>query len=176
MGVSIVRRHPAEPDGDSDPEGWAVSGAISGSPGDADFFAPGTFDSWATGTFTPAQLASSATSGPSADPDGDGRTNAEEYAFATQPLVADQPEAAFTWSTVGEASHAAVRIRRPAGITDILYELLANDDLEGEWTVIGSTAAETTPLAFGIEHAVFRDASPANTTKKFLRVRATWQP
>lgn len=176
MGVSLVRRHPAEPDGDSDPEGWAVSGAISGSPGDADFFAPGTFDSWATGTFTPAQLASSATSGPSADPDGDGRTNAEEYAFATQPLVADQPEAAFTWSTVGEASHAAVRIRRPAGITDILYELLANDDLEGEWTVIGSTAAETTPLAFGIEHAVFRDASPANTTKKFLRVRATWQP
>jgi hypothetical protein len=175
-GVSLVRRHPAEASGDSSPEGWTVSGAIGGSPGGADFFAPGTFDSWATGTFNAAQLASSAISGPSADPDGDGRSNAEEYAFATQPLAADQPEAVFTWSTVGEASHAAVRILRPEGVTGVLYELLANDDLEGEWTVIGSTPAETTPLAFGIEHAVFRDSVPASTTQKFLRVRATWQP
>jgi hypothetical protein len=175
-GVSLVRRHPSEPAGDSDPEGWTVSGAIGGSPEGADFFAPGTFDSWATGTFTPSQLASSALSGPAADPDGDGRGNAEEYAFNTQPLVADQPEAIFTWSTVAAADHAAVRIRRPVGVTDVLYELLATDNLEGEWTVIGTAAAETSPLGSGIEHAVFRDATPATGAMRFLRVRATWQP
>ncbi|WP_341407358.1 lamin tail domain-containing protein [Luteolibacter soli] len=175
-GVSLVRRHPTEPAGDNDPEGWAVSGAIGGSPGTADVFAPGTFDAWTTATFTPAQLAASATSGPSADPDGDGRSNVEEYAFATQPLVPDQPDVIFTWSTVAAAKHAAVRIRRPTTATDVLYELLANDSLQGEWTVIGSTAAETTPLGSGIEHAVFRDATPATGAKRFLRVRATWKP
>ena len=175
-GVSLVRRHPSEAAGDSNPEGWTVSGAIGGSPGGADFFAPGTFDSWAPGNFNPAQLASSATSGPSADPDGDGRTNVEEYAFATQPLVADLPEATFIWSTVGANVHAAVRVRRPEGITDVLYELLASDDLDGEWTVIGSTAADATSLGSGVERAIFRDPLPATGTGKFLRMRATWQP
>ena len=175
-GVSLVRRHPGETAGDSDPEGWTVSGATGGSPGAADTFKPGTFDSWTTRIFTPLQLAASATSGPSADPDGDGRSNVEEYAFATQALVADQPEAVFTWSPVGEVNYAAVRIRRFTGVTDVIYELLANDDLEGEWTVIGNTAATTTLIGFGIERAVFRDATPATGSMRFLRVRATWQP
>jgi hypothetical protein len=175
-GVSLVRRHPAEAAGDNDPAGWAVSGAIGGSPGSGDTFAPGTFDAWVTGNFNPAQLASSATSGLSADPDGDGRSNVEEYAFATQPLVPDQPDADFIWNTVGADRHAAVRIRRPDGATDVLYELLSNDGLDGEWTVIESIAAETMPLGSGIEHAVFRDPAPAGIDSKFLRVRATWQP
>ncbi|RYD67341.1 MAG: hypothetical protein EOP83_03015, partial [Verrucomicrobiaceae bacterium] len=175
-GVSLVRRHPSDPAGDSDSLGWAVSGAIGGSPGGADTFAPGTFDSWTTSIFTPAQLAVSATSGPSADPDGDGRSNVEEYAFNTQPLVADQPEAAFTWSTVATADHAAVRIRRPTGVTDVLYELMATENLEGEWTAVSDTAAETIPLGVGIEHAIFRDATPATGATRFLRVRATWEP
>lgn len=175
-GVSLVRRHPGEPAGDGDPAGWTTSGAIGGSPGAADVPAPGTFDGWAASAFTPAQLAVSATSAPAADPDGDGRTNAEEYALATLPLVADQPDAVFVWSPIGETLHPAVRLRRPAVADDVLYELLASDTLEGEWTVVETIAATTAPLGGGLEHATFRDPLPATGTAKFLRIRATWAP
>lgn len=175
-GVSLVRRHPGEPGGDNDPDGWTTSGAIGGSPGEADIPAPGSFDAWAVANFTAPQLASSAFSAPAADPDGDGRPNFEEYALATLPLAADRPDATFAWSITGPDRYAAIRLRRPQNPAGVLYELLATDSLTAPWLPVATVPAETIPLGGGIEHAVFREPLPATAPRKFLRIRVTWAP
>lgn len=175
-GFSLVRRHPAETAGDSDPDGWAVSGAIGGSPGEADVPAPGSFDAWTAANFTAPQLASSAISAPAADPDGDGRLNFEEYALATLPLIADQPDATFAWSLNGPDRHAAIRLRRPQNPSGVLYELLATEDLVTPWLPVATVPAENLSLGGGLEYAVFREPDPATAPRKFLRIRVTWAP
>jgi hypothetical protein len=175
-GVSLVRRHPVESAGDSQPDGWTTSGATGGSPGTADVPAPGTFDAWAAANFSAPQLASSAISAPASDPEGDGRLNFEEYALATLPLVADQPDATFAWSFSGPDRYAAIRLRRPQNPSGVLYELLATDNLAAPWLPVATVPAENLPLGGGIEHAIFREPLPATAPRKFLRIRVTWAP
>jgi hypothetical protein len=50
-----------------------------------------TFNSWSTGQFTPSQLNDPASSGPNADPDGDGLNNTAEFVFGTLPLSSNPP-------------------------------------------------------------------------------------
>ena len=48
-----------------------------------------TYDAWASGFFTPEQLADPAISGRAADPDGDGLTNGQEFLAGTDPWNAN---------------------------------------------------------------------------------------
>ena len=48
-----------------------------------------TFASWQHGYFTPAQIADATVADPLADPDGDGITNLQEYAFNLDPTFAE---------------------------------------------------------------------------------------
>ena len=175
-GYSLVRRHPNDPAGDGNAEGWALSGNTGGTPGTADIPAAGTFDAWAASRFSLPQQADSAISAVSADPDGDGRLNFEEFAFATDPLVADQPDAQFIWVGTDPDRYPAVRLLRPEGASGILYEVLAADTTEGPWLPVGDVPVATAPLAGGLEHAVFSDSAPATGPRRFLRMRATWAP
>jgi hypothetical protein len=175
-GPALVRRHPAESGGDNDPEGWTAAGSFSGSPGLPDSPMPGTFDAWAAGRFSPAQLAASASSAPGADPDGDGRSNAEEYALATDPVTADRPRIRFVWRDDGSVRRPAIEVRRPQFPTDLSYELLASDSLDGGWTVVTTFATDATPAGAGREDAVFVDPTATTSPTRFLRIRATWTP
>lgn len=51
---------------------------------------PFSYDAWKEGNFTVAELADPAISGPDANPDGDARVNAWEYALGTAPKVFDE--------------------------------------------------------------------------------------
>ncbi|GAA5482708.1 hypothetical protein Hsar01_01931 [Haloferula sargassicola] len=175
-GSSLVRRHPGEPATDSDPDGWRLSGQTGGSPGEEDVPAVGSFDAWASARFSAAGLAASSVSGIQADPDGDGRPNFEEYALATDPLVADLPEVGFVWAEEAGERYAAVRLKRPENPLGVSYELLAADDLAGPWSVAASLPASTNALGGGLEHAVFRDSGIADEPRRFLRIRTVWTP
>lgn len=175
-GYSLVRRHPNDPAGDGDADGWALSGGIGGTPGEADVPASGSFDAWVSSVFTPAQRAAAVTSAVSADPDGDGRLNFEEFAFATNPLVADQPRIDFVWQGTAPNRFASLRLLRPETAHGILYELLAADNLAGPWTPISSAPVSNTPAGAGLENAIFSDEAPASGPRRFLRMRAAWAP
>lgn len=175
-GYSLVRRHPDENATDSDPDGWRLSGTLGGSPGQPDTPAPGSFDAWAASSFDPSELAASSVSGVHADPDGDGRPNFDEYAFATGPLAADLPDLEFVWSEENESLHAAIRLVRPDDLTGVRFELLAADDLDGPWTAVADFPASVSPLIEGLEHATFRDSAPAESERRFLRIRTLWSP
>ena len=175
-GYALVRRHPNDPAGDGNAEGWAVSGSIGGTPGTADVPAAGTFDAWTAATFTAPQQADSAVSAVSADPDGDGRLNFEEFAFATDPLVSDQPDAQFTWVGTAPDRYPAVRLLRPEGASGILYQLLAADAPEGPWLPITEVPIATAPIIGDLEYAVFSDLAPGTSPRRFLRLRAAWAP
>jgi hypothetical protein len=111
-----------------------------------------------------------------ADPDGDGRLNFEEFALATDPLVADQPDVSFAWSIDGADRYAALRVRRPELAEGILYELLASETLAEPWTPVATLPVTTDPLDYGLQHATYRDLLPATGPAKFLRLRVTWAP
>ncbi len=171
-GRSLVRRHPDDPAGDNLPDSWAASGSNGGSPGTADIPEAGTFDAWAASVFTAQQLGSTAVAAVAADPDGDGRPNFEEYAFATDPLQPDRAQTEFTW--VG--NQPGLSLRCPQVVTSIRYELLASDDLTGAWTVVSQDADSTVPLGGGYVRATYKDSTPNPGAKRFLRMRAVWDP
>lgn len=175
-GNSLVRRHPGEAAGDSDPNGWAVSGSFGGSPGEADVPVPGSFDAWTASVFTPQQLGAAAVSGVTADPDGDGRPNFEEFAFATDPLQADRPLTEFTWVESGGPRQPGLRLRCPEVAGSIRYELLAADDLSGPWTVVSEFPALTESLGGGFMRATYQDEVNGLGLQRFLRMRAVWAP
>ena len=176
-GRSLVHRDPAGTSHDAfgDPLVWAISGGSAGSPGTADATLAQAYYGWDNFHFSSIERDDPLIAGPDADPDADGRTNAEEYALATDPRVADLPVLEFTWSMDGPVRRPALRFHRPAGALDVSYELLAGSDLGG-WPVVATSAAESSPLPGNAEAAVFRDLADDTLDARFLRLRYTPAP
>ncbi|WP_367870634.1 lamin tail domain-containing protein [Luteolibacter sp. Populi] len=174
-GNSLVRRHPNDPAGDDNGDGWAPSADVGGSPGEADVPSAGSFGAWAAASFTPLQSGDAGVSAISADPDGDGRVNFEEFAFATDPMVADQVFTEFVWLGAGPVKTPALRLRCPQFAQSIRYELLASDELAGGWEAVATFPELSDDLGGGFQLATFSDVGPG-TGKRFLRMRATWVP
>ena len=122
-----------------------------------------------------AQQVNPAISSRTSDPDGDGFDNLSEFAFATQPLVADQPDIRFVWAPNGASTSGALRFRRPESNAGLIYELRASDDLT-TWTTVATTPAQATSLGGGIEEVVFRDTAPSTSPQRFLRLRVSEVP
>jgi hypothetical protein len=175
-GRSLVLRDAGTPHHEfGDPIRWAISAGPQGGPGLADASFAQAYYGWDNFHFTSLERDDPLVSGPAADPDGDGRSNADEYALATDPRVADTPVLGFTWSMDGEVRRPALRFRRPAGALDVTYELLAGGTLTS-WPVVSTTAAESSPLSGDAEEVVFRDSADDSATKRFLKLRYVPSP
>ena len=174
---SLVLRTPATTPYDDfgNPQRWAISATTSGSPGNADISFAQAYHGWDNFHFTSAERDDALVSGPDADPDGDGRTNADEYSLATNPRAADFPVMSFTWSMDGAIRRPALRFRRPANALDVSYELLAGSSL-ASWPVVATGAAGVTPLSDQTEEAMMRDTASDTAARRFLRLRTTVTP
>ncbi|WP_035605258.1 lamin tail domain-containing protein [Haloferula sp. BvORR071] len=156
---------------------WGISGSSTGSPGTPDASMAQAYLGWDNFHFSSAERDDPLISGPEADPDGDGRNNADEYALATDPRRPDLPQLEFTWSLDGSVQRPAIRFRRPAGALDLFYELIASDDLAGEWPTVATSAVSAVPQAGQTEEVIFRDDEAASSGRhRFFRIRSSYEP
>ena len=91
---------------------------------------PSYFSSWRPEHFTNSELADPLISGADADPDGDGVSNAGEYAFGSDPRVADDSAEIEVVSIDFDQRSIEVRYRRPVLVADVSYSFLVSNDLE----------------------------------------------
>jgi hypothetical protein len=174
-GPSLVLVDPVSVPDHAVAANWTASAGAGGNPG-AEEPAAGTFAQWSQTHFTPIQRLDPAVSGPDADPDGDGRSNHFERAFATDPWKADTPLNEIVWLAEGEDDFPGVRIRRPEGAADLAYQLETSIDLD-DWQPAPSTLLVEASLGDGTEQVVLRDNQPdTGAPRRFLRVRATQTP
>lgn len=177
-GRSLVARDPATTayDGFGDPLAWAISGAPGGSPGAADVSFAQAYHGWDNHHFTALERDDPAVSGPAADPDGDGRSNAEEYALATDPRRVDRPALVFAWSESGGTRRPALRFRRPSGALDVTYELLAGANPAATAVVAGEAVAIEAVDAATETLLLADPAAPAGAAARFLQLRVSVGP
>jgi autotransporter-associated beta strand protein len=133
-----------------------------------------TYDNWRLFAFpNPDDRDNPAISGPDANPDGDRHVNFLEYAFATNPLLPDEPDYSFTWVHKDDALYPAIKFTRFTEATDLSYALFAADELGGPWIPVAVSTHSVTPHGNGLEMAVFRDLIPFQSNRRFLRVQVS---
>ncbi len=101
---------------------------------------PATYIAWRDTEFTPGQIADPLVSGPAADPDADGFSNLEEYAFGGEPLVPDAPVLQPVLHRGGGWPVLTARARTSA--TDLTWSIQAATNLTpgtGSWSTNGIT-------------------------------------
>ena len=132
----------------------------------ASIITPGNFEGWKKLKFTTAELLDSAISGSLADPERDGITNLEEYAFDGNPKAANRQIL-----PLGEIQngHLVVTFTRMLDRTDISYTALAGSDLVAFTPVAKSTlGAPTVPMNGG---AVSATPDAVDNKKESVAVR-----
>ena len=111
----------------------------------------------------------SALAGDSADPDHDGLSNFQEYAFNTDPLVADPNR---PWQAAIEDGHLTLTYPRRKPPTDLVYYTEVADTLNGPWT--NSPTAEVLSEDGTMQTIKATDpGSVGGTSQRFLRLRIT---
>ena len=127
---------------------------------------PGNFGEWLKQNFTTAELSDAAISGSLADPERDGISNLEEYAFGGNPKSADRP----ILPHVGiQDGHLVITFTRLLNRTDISYTALAGSDLMAFTPMAKSTlGAPTVPLNGG---AVSATPDAVDSKKESVAVR-----
>jgi hypothetical protein len=133
------------------------------------------YDAWRFARFTGAQLADSAASGETADPDGDGLPNLLEYALDAEPLAADAPSRQPSAATTPDG-HLTLTYFHPSSRTDLGYAVEWTADLAaGGWSSGSDVVTETARVATesGALVTVQTVADLATSPRQFLRLRVT---
>ena len=131
------------------------------------------YDAWRFSHFTTDELANTAVSGDSADPDSDGLSNLIEYALGADPKTSDA--ATHTPAAGLNADLLTLTYTRTTSITDATYAVEWSSDLQS-WST-GASVTETlssTDNGNSTTTVVVRAITPLTTTpRQFLRLRVT---
>ncbi len=138
---------------------------------------PGGYAAWVDVTFPTDSHLDLQLTGMTADSDGDGRSNFEEFALATSPVTHDTPDLRFVWSTDGGTDKPGIAFDRPAGVIGVKYELQTSVSMAAdEWTTVDETPVSSI-IDGNVEHCIFRDPTgDPGVTKCFLRLRISPTP
>ncbi len=112
---------------------------------------PDYFRTWRNEHFTPEELGVPSVSGLDADPDGDGFTNAAEYAFGTNPRVANARNQISLHANAGTGglSHY-LQYARPVDTLDVAYRVGVSRNMV-DWAYGYRIDEETYPREVGVE-------------------------
>ncbi len=164
------------------PTHWAISGAVSGSPGTGDANFSNTFPGWRWRSFTEAEVTlpdgneNPAIAGPDADPDQDGLSNFGEYAFGQDPRRAPAAPVVRTgFTTIGPDTYATATVALRQDAIDLVYDVQFTSNL-AFWE--SATVQLGTPVLLrqGMQEVTWRDTMPMGTNRRFARVWARSYP
>ena len=134
-----------------------------------------TFTAYQHQYFTADELADPTISGPTADPDHDGLSNLEEYAFGLNPC---QPDAASTPQTVDTSSgYLTLTFIRRHDVGDLNYIVEVSDDLF-TWNSGPDFTQEVSVTALDAQRdlVTVQDLTPTSAAaRRFMRVRLQMQ-
>ena len=177
-GYSLVTRQdpPSYESYDQAPH-WALSNQNGGSPDAAE---NGNFShhytGWLHDHFSLGEQSNLLTSGPEADPDGDGQNNLSEYAFGSNPRLPDARSVLTpTVSSSGGNHSLSLTFKKRHHALDLIYTVETTTDISGTWTTEPWPQIFGTNTEDGCEIVTWTQPSPTSTTKRFARVRVTPQ-
>ncbi len=141
---------------------------------------PNPYAGWQTGKFTTEELGDVLVSGSNADPDGDGLSNALEYAFGTEPKA---PSSGFLPQSAVSSGQLALSYLRPVGgVAGVTYTVQTVSDLQtggaGWADALPADFTQTTstvgvPAGYEKVTVTFNTAVSAGE-KKFSRIFASF--
>lgn len=136
------------------------------------FFATGaiaqTFEDWRVTHFTTAELANTAISGGTADPDGDGTPNLMEYAFMLDPWENESLPVALGVANI----YITLTFPERTNLTPSSIWLQGSDDL-GHWTTYNTKIEHNRTPDSGFDLVTLQDpvAITSNLNRRFARLR-----
>jgi surface-anchored protein len=141
--------------------------------------AAGTYNTWRLAEFSAPQAADPLVSGPNADPDLDGFTNLQEYAFGGDPLVPDAPLLQPRVEIAGGKWRLHFRQRQDA--SDLSFTVESTPSLAAEsvaWSTQGiSQTSESLPVDAppSVDEVAF-EADLPSSGQAFQRIRVQLAP
>jgi hypothetical protein len=137
---------------------------------------PSTYASWEARYFTAAQQADLSTSGPAANPSGDGLSNLLKYAFGLDPGAGDfTHRPTVTTQNVSGSNYLEISYRQQRFATDLTYLVQVSDDLitwnsgSSYTTVVGES-----DNGDGTSQITVRDLTAVSSQpKRFIRLTVT---
>ncbi len=175
QGSSLVLLDPAGNPDHNTAASWKASDVFGGTPLGATAPAA-TYETWAAATFTAAELADLAVSGPLADADGDGWSNQFEFALGSLAKASNsRPDVQWTWAAgEGGAPALEVTLRRRAGLEGVTVSPQWSTDL-ATWAD-DFALLSTIPAADDTEITVWRKQAAPATPHFFGRLHAPTAP
>lgn len=175
-GHTLVLRDLTTPYKDFDqPERWAISENINGSPSTNDDSYQLHFEAWRFAKFDKVERADPLLGQKDSDPDQDRRSNWEEYVFATDPWNPDRPSLEIIFVEENSEFFPALQIERRRNAYDIAWELQRGTNLENWSPDLFEVAGTPTSPNGETEQTTLKSLAPRGSLERkvFLRLKAT---